>query len=114
MEEGLGDESGPGASGVVFFFFFLFYFSCLYWILFYLSVQIFAMDNMRKREMSCPYHNITSVALPYRAGLAANIKNHTEPVPDVEAMGIQHDSVSVKGYTYIYDIISLSVASLSL
>lgn len=38
MEEGLGDESGPGASGVLFFllFSFLFYFSCLYWILYLL------------------------------------------------------------------------------
>lgn len=73
------------------FFYFFFHFSCLYWILFfYLSMQIFALDNMRKREreMSCPYHNITSVVPPCRAGFAANIKNHTEPVSDVDAMGI--------------------------
>lgn len=71
--------------------FFYFFFPFLLSVLdsfFYLSMQIFALDNMRKREMSCPYHNITSVVPPCRAGFAANIKNHTEPVPDVDAMGI--------------------------
>lgn len=43
--------------------------------------------------MSCPYHNITSVGPPCRAGFAANIKNYTEPASDVDAMGIKHDMV---------------------
>lgn len=63
MEEGLGDESGPGASGV--FFFFSISLVCIGFFFFYLSVQIFALGNMRKRDRCDVYTiSITSVVSP--------------------------------------------------